>query len=128
LLGIAFGILGALGAVITIAEAIPDHRPPQGWASLMVAVLVLAGDIDVAQAKPLVEKYFGAIPAGPKSVRPVAPVPTLAAPKAETIKDRVAAVMVSRYWAIPGGDTPDAASLEVAGSVLGGLASSRLDT
>lgn len=43
LLGIAFGILGALGAVITIAEAISDHRPPQGWASLMVAVLVLAG-------------------------------------------------------------------------------------
>ncbi len=43
LLGIAFGVLGALGAIITIAEAISDHRPPQGWASLMVAVLVLAG-------------------------------------------------------------------------------------
>ncbi|AXJ95544.1 MULTISPECIES: pitrilysin family protein [unclassified Sphingomonas] len=106
----------------TVKNWFRDHYGPNN------AVLVLAGDIDVAQAKPLVEKYFGAIPAGPKSVRPVAPVPTLAAPKAETIKDRVAAVMVSRYWAIPGGDTPDAASLEVAGSVLGGLASSRLDT
>ncbi len=91
------------------------------------AVLVLAGDVDVATAKPLVEKYFGAIKAGPKSVKRPAPVPTLAAPKAETIKDRVAAVMVSRNWAIPGGNAPDAAALDVAATVLGGLASSRLD-
>ncbi|USU07530.1 insulinase family protein [Sphingomonadaceae bacterium OTU29MARTA1] len=91
------------------------------------AVLVLAGDVDVATARPLVEKYFGAIKAGPKSVKRPAPVPTLAAPKAETIKDRVAAVMVSRNWAIPGGNAPDAAALDVAATVLGGLASSRLD-
>jgi undecaprenyl-phosphate 4-deoxy-4-formamido-L-arabinose transferase len=43
LFGIAFGALGALAAVIVVAEAISDHKPPQGWASLMVAVLVLAG-------------------------------------------------------------------------------------
>ncbi|PWT89906.1 MAG: glycosyltransferase [Proteobacteria bacterium] len=43
LFGIAFGALGALAAVIVAAEAISDHKPPQGWASLMVAVLVLAG-------------------------------------------------------------------------------------
>ncbi len=43
LFGIAFGALGALAAVIVIAEAISDNKPPQGWASLMVAVLVLAG-------------------------------------------------------------------------------------
>jgi undecaprenyl-phosphate 4-deoxy-4-formamido-L-arabinose transferase len=41
--GIAFGALGALAAVIVIAEAITSAKPPQGWASLMVAVLVLAG-------------------------------------------------------------------------------------
>jgi len=41
--GIAFGALGALAAVIVIAEAISSNKPPQGWASLMVAVLVLAG-------------------------------------------------------------------------------------
>jgi len=41
--GIAFGLLGALAAILVIAEAISDHHPPQGWASLMVAVLVLAG-------------------------------------------------------------------------------------
>src|SRR4029077_16169 len=43
LFGIAFGTLGALAAVIVIAEAISANKPPQGWASLMVAVLVLAG-------------------------------------------------------------------------------------
>src|SRR3954468_11745386 len=43
LFGIAFGALGALAAVIVIAEAISENKPPQGWASLMVAVLVLAG-------------------------------------------------------------------------------------
>ncbi|MGR6329397.1 M16 family metallopeptidase [Sphingomonas sp. XXL09] len=108
-------------SVDTVKNWFRDHYGPNN------AVLVLAGDIDVATAKPLVEKYFGAIKPGPKSVRPNAPVPTLAAPKAETIKDRVAAVMVSRFWTIPGGNDPDSAALEVAGSVLGGLASSRLD-
>ena len=43
LFGIAFGALGALAAVIVIVEAISSNKPPQGWASLMVAVLVLAG-------------------------------------------------------------------------------------
>ena len=105
----------------TVKDWFTDHYGPNN------AVLVLAGDIDVATAKPLVEKYFGGIKAGPKSVRRPAPVPTLSATKAETIKDRVAAVMVSRNWAIPGGNAPDAAALDVAASVLGGLASSRLD-
>ena len=43
LFGIAFGTLGALAAIIVIVEAISAQRAPQGWASLMVAVLVLAG-------------------------------------------------------------------------------------
>ncbi len=43
LLGAGFGALGAVAAVIVVVEAIFTQRPPQGWASLMVAVLVLAG-------------------------------------------------------------------------------------
>ena len=43
LFGLGFGALGALAAVIVIVEAIISDKPPQGWASLMVAVLVLAG-------------------------------------------------------------------------------------
>ena len=41
--GITFGALGALTAILVIGEAISEQKPPQGWASLMVAVLVLAG-------------------------------------------------------------------------------------
>jgi hypothetical protein len=43
LFGLGFGALGALAAAIVVVEAIISDKPPQGWASLMVAVLVLAG-------------------------------------------------------------------------------------
>ncbi|MDB5677479.1 pitrilysin family protein [Sphingomonas bacterium] len=90
------------------------------------AVLVLAGDIDAAGAKTLVEKYFGGIPAGPKTVLPAAPVPTLAAAKYETIKDRVSATRLTRSWAVPGLNDPDSTGLDVAAGLLGGGASSLL--
>ncbi|MEH3104163.1 MAG: pitrilysin family protein [Sphingomonas phyllosphaerae] len=91
------------------------------------AVLVLAGDVDVATARPLVEKYFGAIAAGPKSVAPPAPIPaSLPGPAKEVMKDRVAATLIMKEWAVPGLNDKDSASLEVAAGVLGGLASSRL--
>jgi predicted Zn-dependent peptidase len=91
------------------------------------AVLVLAGDVDLAEAKTLVEKYFGKIPSGPKSVLPTVAIPTLAAPVREVMKDRVAATMIVRAWPVPGSNDADAIPLDVAGSVLGGLSSSRLD-
>jgi predicted Zn-dependent peptidase len=91
------------------------------------AVLVLAGDIDVATAKPLVEKYFGDIPRGPQQAGVTAPVPTLAKRIDEVMKDRVATTRLYRNWVVPGLDSPDAVPLDVAASVLGGLSSSRLD-
>ena len=91
------------------------------------AILVLAGDVDVATAKAKVAKWFGDIPSGPP-IRPVsAPVPTLPAPLAKTIKDQVATTRIYRMWAVPGLDNPDYLPLDLAASVLGGLASSRLD-
>ena len=91
------------------------------------AVLVLAGDIDAATARPLVEKYFSEIARGPVNEPAAADVPTLAAPKSTVMKDRVAAVTVSRYWPVPGLADRQLVALDVGGSVLGGLASSRLD-
>ena len=91
------------------------------------AVLVLAGDITPADARPLVEKYFGDIPAGPKSTPAAAPVPTLKAPVTATFHDEVANTTIYRMWAVPGITGKDTAALEMAASVLGGLASSRLD-
>jgi zinc protease len=91
------------------------------------AVLVLAGDVDAKEARPLVEKYFAAIPAGPKSALPTVSVPTLPQSKTVVMKDRVAATMILRSWAVPGLNDPDSVALDVFGDVLGGLASSRLD-
>jgi predicted Zn-dependent peptidase len=91
------------------------------------SVLVLAGDISAAEARPLVEKYFGAIPRGAENRPAEAPVPTLPAPKSEVMKDRVANVRLYRSWAVPGMLSEDAVPLDVAATVLGGLASSRLD-
>ena len=66
------------------------------------AVLVLSGEIDAAEARPLVEKYFGAIPRGAVNVPAAADVPTLDAPKRLVLKDRVAATSIQRYWVVPG--------------------------
>ena len=43
------------------------------------------------------------------------------------MKDRVAAVQVQRNWAVPGLLSDELAALDVGASILGGLASSRLD-
>ncbi len=91
------------------------------------AVLVLSGDVDVKTARPLVERYFGAIPRGPQAVEPVVTLPALAAPRSDTLRDRVANVRLYRTWTVPGIDNRDSIPLTVSASVLGGLASSRLD-
>ena len=91
------------------------------------AVLVLAGDIDVPTAQRLGGKYFGNIPRGPEVTPAAATVPTLPASKAETMKDHVAATRLYRNWVVPGLTDPELVPLDMFGSVLGGLASSRLD-
>jgi zinc protease len=91
------------------------------------AVLVLAGDVDLARARALTAKYFGDLPRGPESVVPPADVPTLDQPRTETIKDRVATTRIYRMWAVPGLNDKDSVALDVFAGVLGGLSSSRLD-
>jgi predicted Zn-dependent peptidase len=91
------------------------------------AVLVLAGDVSAAEARPLVEKYFGSIARGPVNSPAQADVPTLSAAKSIVMKDRVAAVQLQRHWAVPGLLSDQLAALDLGGSILGGLASSRLD-
>ncbi|MGL5838396.1 MAG: M16 family metallopeptidase, partial [Sphingorhabdus sp.] len=91
------------------------------------SVLVLAGDVNAAQAKPLVQKWFGDIAKG-REVPPVnAPIPTLEAPKKVVLKDKVPATRIYRQWVVPGLADPDFTALRAGASVLGGLASSRLD-
>lgn len=91
------------------------------------AVLVVAGDVKPAEVRRLAEKYFGPIPAGPVNHPAMAGVPTLSAPKSIAMKDAVATTIIQRYWAVPGLLDRQLAALDIGGSVLGGLASSRLD-
>jgi predicted Zn-dependent peptidase len=91
------------------------------------AVLVIAGDVTPAEARPLVEKYFGDIPRGPVNDPAKAGVPTLAKPLTVRMKDNVAGTIIQRYWAVPGLLDRQLAALDIGGSILGGLASSRLD-
>ena len=92
------------------------------------AILVLAGDVTPAQARDLVQRYFGAIPRGPTHTPAAADVPTLAAPISEVMHDRIANTRLYRDWIVPGLGHPDQVSLDIAAQVLGGLNSSRLDT
>ena len=91
------------------------------------AIVALSGDITLDEAKALMTKYFGAIPRGTVNTPTAADVPTLAAPKSLTFKDSVPTVELQRRWVVPGITSDQLAALDLGASVLGGLASSRLD-
>lgn len=91
------------------------------------AVLALTGDIDAATARPLVEKWFGQIPAGPAVAKVTAGPVDLAAPVKRDMADQVPNLRLTRVWSGPGLNDADAAALEVGMDILGGLSSSRLD-
>jgi zinc protease len=91
------------------------------------AVLLIAGDLDVAQVKGLVDKYFGPIPAGPPVEKQ--PVPPLPAPTGERRIPMEAKVNLARglmAWNTVPIFAPGDAELDLLASVLGGGKSSRL--
>lgn len=90
------------------------------------AVLVLAGDIDAQSARPLVEKYFGDIPAGPPLPHAEKWVPERRENFRERLEDQVPAVRIERLWAIPGTTDDDSDRLDLLATILGGTATSRL--
>ncbi|MCZ2156886.1 MAG: insulinase family protein [Bryobacterales bacterium] len=56
------------------------------------AVLVISGDIDLAEARELTERYFGDIPAQPQPVRAALAEPVPAAPAYSRVEDRLAQI------------------------------------
>ncbi len=92
------------------------------------AVLAVAGALDLAEAKALVERYFAAIPA---TAQP-APVhaKTAEPPKASrTVRTDPLAKLtrIDDGWLMPAKDDDDRYALEVAAAVLGDGESSRLE-
>ena len=63
--------------------------------------IVLAGDIDVATARPLIEKYYADAPAGQPLTRIARWVPQLTENRHEVIYDQAASGFIRRAWAIP---------------------------
>ncbi|WP_083776770.1 pitrilysin family protein [Anaeromyxobacter sp. Fw109-5] len=98
----------------------------QRWYGPENAVLAIAGDIDPARTRALVEKWFGGIPgrAKPAAAAP-APAP-LASEKRVTMEDRVQLPRLYMAWQSPKLFAEGDAALGVAGQVLSDGKSARL--
>lgn len=100
----------------------------RSWYGPNNAVLVLAGDIDLATAKDKVTRFFGDIPAGPTMAQPAVAVVKRTEATREEMTDRVAQARIYKVWTVPQFGTSDFTHLEMLAHVLGGSAASRLDT
>lgn len=127
----------------------PYHRPIIGWEHEMEglttqdaiawyrryyapnnAVLIVAGDITMAELKPLAEKYYGGIPSHPipARVRPTEPKPE-AARRVELKDARVRQTVWNRLYLAPSyvaGEKQYADALQVLAEIFGGGVTSRL--
>jgi zinc protease len=90
------------------------------------AVLSIAGDFKPAEAKQLVEKYFGPIPRGKEIERPKPEEPKLAQEIQMTFEDKVQLPRLYISWHSPANFTREDAALDVLSSVLSSGKTSRL--
>ena len=91
------------------------------------AVLSLAGDITLEQAKTLVTKYFGGIAPGAPVARQRQWVPSLDAPIRDSMQDRVPQTRIYRAWHIPAVGDRASHALELFAGTLAGSESSPLE-
>ncbi len=117
---------------LTAADARAFHRRHYGPNN---AILVVAGDVTLAEVLPLAEKYYGPIPPNPE-VRPRARLqepPHRAARRITMESPQVAEPRLTRDYLAPShttgheaGETRHGYALEVLADILGGGATSRL--
>ena len=89
--------------------------------------LVISGDFEPAEAKRLVEKYFGTIPPGPALDRPVKTKLHLQSERLIEVSDRVPQERTFIGWHAPGFFQKDEPELRLAASILSAGLSSRLN-
>jgi zinc protease len=82
------------------------------------ASLAIAGDIDVAETKALVEKYFADLPPGPPLPRIQRWLPRLDSEVRLELEDRVQLQRIYFAWAGPPRFDPDEAPLDILMSIL----------
>ncbi|HEX6144346.1 MAG TPA: pitrilysin family protein [Geminicoccaceae bacterium] len=114
-------------ASYTMADALAFY---EDWYAPNNAVLIVAGDIDAAELRPLAEKYYGSIPPRDVPERVRVQEPPQNAARDVVLKDaRVRQPYWIRSWLAPSlnaGASEHAYPLEVLSEILGGTSTSRL--
>jgi zinc protease len=90
------------------------------------ASLALVGDFDSDEARGVVEKYFGPIPAGASVPRLDVTTPAILSQKRVTVTDRVELPRVYKAWLTASIYQPGDAEADVLAQILGGSPASRL--
>jgi zinc protease len=90
------------------------------------AVVAVAGDIDAATARAKVEKYFGAIPAGPPIAAHRVWIAKMTGSHREVAQDHVPQARLYKVWNVPQWGSEDADYLNLVGDILSTGKTSRL--
>ncbi len=91
------------------------------------AVLTIAGDIDMAETKQLIEKYFATIPRGEKTIpRPDITEPPLQGEMRDTVYDNIQLPAVIHTYRIPATGTDDYYAVDMLSRLMAQGQSSRL--
>jgi len=81
------------------------------------ATLVIAGDVDLAEANALVDHYFGSFPPSQRPTRPVPVLPPIEAPHRASVTDKFAALRrIHRAWHGPLAFSADEPEIELLAS------------
>jgi zinc protease len=139
--GVADEVLGAM----LYPEGHPYHWPVIGYMPDLTAAsyddvvaffktyytpsnasLVVAGDIDSAKTRQLVEKWFGDVKPGPPPEPIASPGAALTGVQKKTITDRVQLPRLFLAWVTPRHFAPGDAALDLVADVLAGGKNSRL--
>ncbi|MEM8800064.1 MAG: pitrilysin family protein, partial [Pseudomonadota bacterium] len=90
------------------------------------AVIVLAGDIDVATAKAKMNEFFGHIPPGKPLVKKKRWIPELDGERREVMQDNVPLTRIVKVWNTPEIGTVESADFELISQILGTGKNARL--
>lgn len=118
-------IIGSMEHLDNATEA--DYK--QFYADFYIpnnAILSIAGDIDIADAKKMIQKYFGGIPKGKPAYRPDIVEPALTGERRDTVYDNIQLPAVVQAYRVPAQGTEDYYALKMLSTLLSQGKSSRL--
>jgi predicted Zn-dependent peptidase len=119
-------VIGSMAHLEAAQEA--DYK--QFYADFYVpnnAVISIAGDLDIAEAKMLIDKYFAGIPKSPQAVyRPRVVEPPLSGEVRDTVFDNIQLPAVIQAYRIPAQGTKDYYAVDMVSRILSSGESSRL--